>query len=132
MEGRKAMLMARDVTTPGYPTRSATSSWPSTLSLIGGALILIEGIIIAVSGPFLLLIGNDFGLGALVLGIVVLILGVLVIWMAYSLRTTPAQHVAYGAGIIIVSVIALVIAGGGFIIGSVLGIIGGAWAIMRG
>jgi hypothetical protein len=37
----------------------------------------------------------------------------------------------YGAVIIIVSVIALVLAAGGFIIGSILGIIGGAWAIMR-
>jgi hypothetical protein len=45
-------------TTPGYPTRIATSSWPSTLPLIGGALILLEEIIIAVAGPFLQVVGT--------------------------------------------------------------------------
>jgi uncharacterized membrane protein YvlD (DUF360 family) len=124
--------MAKDVTTvPGYPTRTTYSSWPYILSMIGGVLVLIEGIIIAAAGPLIMVIGGDFGLGTLVFGIFVVILGAIIIWLAYALRQRPAQHVAYGAGIIIVSVIALVFAGGGFVIGSLLGIIGGAWAIMR-
>jgi hypothetical protein len=124
--------MTRDVTTPLYPAGTTYSAWPYLLSLIGGVLILIEGIIIAVSGPFLTVYSVDLGLGTLVYGIIVVILGIVIIWMAYALRSNPASHVAYGAGIIIVSVIALVLAGGGFIIGSILGIIGGAWAIIRG
>lgn len=121
--------MTRDVTTR-YPARSEYTTWPYMLSLIGGVLILIEGIIVAVAGPFLATAG-DLGLGALIFGIVVVILGLIIIWAAYSLRANPVRHVAYGAVIVIVSVLALVIAGGGFVIGSVLGIIGGAWAIMR-
>jgi hypothetical protein len=118
-------------TVPGYPTRTTYSSWPYILSLVGGVLILIEGIIIALAGPLIMVLAGDFGLGTLLFGIVVIILGLVIMWMALALRSNPTRHVAYGAGIIIVSVLALVLAGGGFVIGSILGIIGGAWAIMR-
>ena len=121
--------MTRDVTT-NYPARTSYSSWPYMLSLIGGLLILIEGIIIAVAGPILVTAG-ELGLGALIFGVVVVVHGLIIIWAAFSLRANPVRHVLYGAIIVIVSVLALVLAGGGFIIGSVLGIIGGAWAIMR-
>lgn len=124
--------MAKDVaTTPTYPTRTTYSSWPYMLSMVGGALVLIEGLIIAASGPLIMVIGGNYGLGALAFGIFVVILGLIIIGLAYGLRQNQAQHVAYGAAIIIVSVIALVLAGGGFVLGSLLGIIGGAWAIMR-
>lgn len=122
--------MTRDVTT-NYPATTTYSTWPYVLSLIGGVLILIEGIIIAVAGPFFFATAGDLGLGALIFGIVVVIHGLIIIWAAYSLRANPVRHVAYGAVIVIVSVLALVLAGGGFVIGSILGIIGGAWAIMR-
>lgn len=121
--------MARDVTT--YPTRAGYAPWPFILSLIGGVLILIEGIFVAIAGPILATAG-DLGLGTLIFGIVILIFGLIVTWAAYSLRAEPARHVAYGAVIVVVSVLALVLAGGGFIIGSVLGIVGGIWAIMEG
>jgi hypothetical protein len=102
------------------------------LSLVGGLLILIEGIILAVAGPIIAVsMAGDLGLGTLIFGIVVIIHGLIIIWAAYSLRANPVRHVMYGAIIVIVSVLALVLAAGGFIIGSVLGIIGGAWAIMR-
>lgn len=123
--------MTRDVTTPAYPARTAYSAWPFWLSVIGGVLILIEGIIFAIAGPVLLAGTIDLGLGALIFGLVVIIHGVIIIGAAYALRTNPAQHVLYGAIIVIFSVLALVLAGGGFIIGSILGIIGGAWAIIR-
>jgi len=121
--------MTRDASTT-YPARAGYAPWPYVLSLIGGALILIEGIIVAVAGPILATAG-DLGFGALVFGIVVVILGLIIIWAAYSLRANPTRHVGYGAVIVIFSVLALVLAGGGFIIGSLLGIIGGAWAIIR-
>jgi hypothetical protein len=124
--------MTRDVTTtPEYPARTTYSSWPYMLSLIGGVLVLIEGIIIAAAGPLIMVIGGNLGLGTLAFGLFVVVLGLIIMWLAFGLRVRPASHVAYGAGIIIVSVVALVLAGGGFIIGSLLGIIGGAWAIMR-
>lgn len=121
--------MTRDVSTT-YPAQAAYAPWPYMLSLIGGILILLEGIIVAIAGPILATAG-DLGFGALVFGIVVIIHGLIIIWAAYSLRANPVRHVMYGAVIVIVSVLALVLAGGGFIIGSILGIIGGAWAIMR-
>jgi hypothetical protein len=99
--------------------------------MIGGVLILIEGIIIALAGPLIMVIGGDFGLGALIFGVVVIIHGLIIMWLAFGLRSNPVRHVAYGAGIIVVSVLALVLAGGGFVLGSILGIIGGAWAIMQ-
>jgi len=99
--------------------------------MIGGVLILVEGLIIALAGPLIMVIAGDFGLGALLFGIVVIVHGVIIMALALGLRSNPSAHVAYGAGIIVVSVLALVLAGGGFVIGSILGIIGGAWAIMR-
>jgi hypothetical protein len=101
------------------------------LSMIGGVLVLIEGIIIAVAGPLIMVIGGNLGLGTLVFGLFVVVLGLIIMWLAFGLRSNPVRHVAYGAGIIVVSVLALVLAGGGFVLGSILGIIGGAWAIMR-
>jgi hypothetical protein len=123
--------VTRDVaTTPAYPAGAAHSSWPFILAVIGGVLVLIEGIIIAVAGPLVMVTGGDLGLGVLIFGMAVIILGLVMLWLALGLRQNPARHVAFGAGLIIVSVIALVLAGGGFVIGSIMGIIGGAWAIM--
>lgn len=124
--------MAREATTPAYTTRTSYATWPFWLSLIGGVIILIEGILIAVAGPVLLMGVIDLGLGALIFGLVVIVHGIIIMWAAYSLRSNPVRHVMYGAIIVIFSVLALVLAGGGFVIGSILGIIGGAWAIMRG
>ncbi len=122
--------MTRDATTT-YPTRTTYPPWPYILSIIGGVLILLEGLIVAIAGPILTAAG-DLGFGALIFGFVILIHGVVIVWAAYNLRANPVRHVVYGAVIVIVSVLALVLAGGGFIIGSVLGIMGGAWAIMQG
>jgi len=123
--------LTRETTTTGYRTRTGYSSAPFWLSVIGGLIILIEGILIAVAGPVLLMGFIDLGLGALIFGLVVIVHGIIIMWAAYSLRSNPARHVMYGAIIVIFSVLALVLAGGGFVIGSILGIIGGAWAIMR-
>lgn len=121
--------VARDVTKT-YPTRAAYAPWPFMLSLIAGVLILLEGVLVVMVGPFLTTAG-DLGFGTLIFGIVIFVFGLIVIWAAYGLRADPGRQVAYGAVVAIVSVLALVLAGGGFIIGSLLGIIGGAWAIMQ-
>ena len=86
--------------------------------------IIIEGVVLAVVGPILLSGAADLGMGMLAFGIVVFILGAIIVWGAYSLRTIPIRHVIYGA-IIVISILALVIAGGGFVIGSIFGIVGG-------
>ncbi len=118
--------MSREVARPGYTAPTAYATWPYWLSLIGGILILIDGIVLAIAGPFLLAFGA--GAGAVVLGILGVIFGVIVIWAAYRLRSNMAAHVTYGAVIVVFSVLALILTGGGFVIGSILGIIGGIWA----
>ena len=58
-----------------------------------------------------------------------IILGVIVYSSAYALTRSPGQHVVIGASIIVFSLLALFL-GGGYIIGSVLGMIGGVIAIV--
>lgn len=102
---------------------SRLASMPFWLSMAGGLLVLIEGVMIIMAGPRL--ITSTMGLGALVA-----IIGAVIVWAAYGIRSVPSRRVTYGAIAVMFSVAALVLAAGGFVIGSILGIIGGSWAIM--
>ncbi len=106
--------------------RTGYSSWPLWLTLIGGILIIIQGIVLAVLGTAYVTLANVGGVGALVLGIIAIILGLILIGVAYRF---PAGHMVYGGLAVIISLIALFLTGGGFIIGSILGIVGGLWAM---
>jgi hypothetical protein len=118
--------MTKEMAQPGQ-TKTATSQWPVWLSLIAGLLILIDGIILVIAGPVLLVLGE--GAATLVLGLGGVVFGIIVLWAAYSLQNNAGSHVLYSAIIVLFSIIALVLTGGGFIIGSILGIIGGIWAL---
>ena len=104
-------------------------TWPYVISLLGGLLILIEGVIVAVVSPFIATAGA-LGTNALLFGAAVIVQGLIVMWAAYGLRMYPNHHVILGVVIVILSMVSMLLAGGGFIIGSVLGIIGGGWAMM--
>ncbi len=106
--------------------RTGYSRWPFWLTVIGGILIVIQAILLAVAGTAYVTLYNMGGLGAVVLGIVGIILGLILIWIAYRF---PAGHMVYGGLAVIISLIALFLTGGGFIIGAILGIIGGLWAM---
>ena len=90
------------------------------LSLIGGIFILIGGIFFT----FLLGGGSFFGL----FGVVGLVFGILVIVGAVMLYNQPSQHTTWGV-IVLVFSISSIVSLGGFLVGLILGTIGGALAI---
>jgi len=95
------------------------------LSLIGGIIILINGLLVAIGGAFIIWF---FGTGILwiVLG---LVFGFGTLVAALMLNSNPREHVTWGIMIIVFSVLSIVI-GGGFIIGMILGLIGGVLALV--
>ncbi len=104
------------------------------LSLIAGILILINGVAIGAVrsfiGPYIPGMGER-ALVKSILGTVMMvgiILGVIVIIAAVMLYRNPTQKTMWGIIILVLSIISLFI-GGGFIIGLILGIIGGALAL---
>jgi hypothetical protein len=74
--------------------------------------------------------GWNFGGVAYTMGVVGVIFGVIIIVAAIMLYTNPRQHELWGALIIVFSVISILSCMGGMGIGLILGIIGGALAIL--
>lgn len=107
------------------------------LSLIAGILILLNATAVATAATWFPEIfptipgssGNDPATLYSV-AFVGLICGAMVVLGAMMLRRKPAQKRAWGIMIIVFS-IPSVVTGGGFIIGFILGIIGGALAFSR-
>ncbi len=107
------------------------------LSLIAGILILLNAAAVAAvatwsPGLFPTLPGSSGNDTAVLYDVAVvgLICGVLVVLGAIMLRSRPEHKRAWGIMIIVLS-IPSVVTGGGFIIGFILGIIGGAMALSR-
>ena len=105
------------------------------LSLIAGILILSNSALVGVAAtwfPWVIptLPGSSANDTTLLYNLtaVVLIFGVLVLFGAIMLYSKPANKKAWGI-IVIVFSIPSVVTGGGFIIGFILGIIGGALAL---
>lgn len=115
------------------------------LSLIGGILILLGGA--AMSMFTLGIFGMMGGFGGMMggyagmmgsfgfpfgfmggLSLVGLVSGVFVIVGAVMLSSRPAEHQAWGTIVLIFSAISL-LGMGGFLVGAILGIIGGAFAL---
>jgi len=114
-------MLARE----GYPK---IAFW---LSVAGAALILIEGImfIFLISIWATIEYGGWTGLAEVALGIIMVITAILIGSAAAALVIRPQDHVAAGSTIALISFLALFL-GGGYIIGSVLGMIGGVMAIV--
>ncbi|WP_019178268.1 DUF6114 domain-containing protein [Methanomassiliicoccus luminyensis] len=121
--------MDRDLDGAGYAAGVKRVTWPYVISILGGLLILIEGVVVAVVSPF---IATEGGIGpdALLFGVAVIVQGLIIIWAGWGLRRFPNRHVVLGVVIVVLSMVSMLLAGGGFIIGSVLGIVGGGWAMM--
>ena len=106
-----------------------------TLSLIAGILIICNAVLLGVVAKWFIGImpilpgstGND-PMFLIELATVGLIFGILVLLGALMLHIKPANKKAWGIMIIVFS-IPSVIMGGGFIIGFILGIIGGKLAL---
>ncbi len=119
------------------------------LSLIGGVLMIVNSVLSVIlltsygvnfgflggmmggmMGGFAGMMGGfgfPFGLmaGFMLVGIVA---GIIVIVGAFMLNSRPSEHFAWGVVILIFSIISF-LSMGGFVIGAILGIVGGALAI---
>ncbi len=93
---------------------------------IGGLLMVLQGLIGIFFGSIYygITIGVGVGISIFFIGIILIVFGVLVYSLAHWMVRDPGSHVAYAAGVIVVSLIALLF-GGGYVLGSVLGIVGG-------
>lgn len=105
------------------------------LSLVGGLLILLGGVVSVfwLSWMWSGMMGHmmmgwpGMGLGFPLIG---LVSGLMVLIGAFMLSSRPRERAAWGTLIIVFSVTGL-LGGGGLLIGSILGIIGGALALTQ-
>ena len=113
------------------------------ISLIGSIIIILSGLIILAGGRELFLYGAlgsyyypwllggfpwTTGFTAFEIGTTGIVCGALILLGALMLKIKPASHVTWGVAILVGSAISP-LEGGGFIIGAILGIIGGILAI---
>jgi hypothetical protein len=109
--------------------RSAHPTGPFLLSLFGGVLILSNGIVLwfawATALPTTLApYGNPLESLALLEGL----LGIMVILLATGLFLDPRHPFGFGVTIIALSLLSI-FGGGGFLLGLVLGVLGGIWSL---
>ncbi len=100
------------------------------LSIIGGILILILGIIILAVGAAFMAFMVPVWLSSVVSGIGIwgVICGLVVLVSSYLTYVKPAPYTMWGILILVFSILSF-IEGGGFIVGAILGIIGGIWIL---
>jgi hypothetical protein len=106
-----------------------------TLSMVAGLLIVCNAIAVGVAGAYFPWIfptlpgsDNNATVPFTTISVIALICGAVVLLAAIMLRIKPENKKAWGA-IVLVFSIPSVITGGGFIIGFILGIIGGKLAL---
>lgn len=92
------------------------------LSLMAGIFILLNGLYLVVIGAIFAFVFLAIGFAIAIIG---LIFGILVLLGAIMMYSKPRQTKAWSAIVLVFSIISIVI-GGGFIIGFILGIVGGA------
>lgn len=111
---------------------------PFVLSLVAGVFILLGAFMpLVFMGNFGRMDGmmegsgmtGMMGTGSIVMRIVGLAFGGVVLYSAIMLNSRPAWHVTWGSLILVFSVLSVFGAMGGFGIGLILGVIGGALAI---
>jgi Family of unknown function (DUF6114) len=96
----------------------------TVLTFLGGLFVILGGIVVAVLGTVLAVLGHFSGL--FYIG---LLDGLLLIVVAILMAAAPRGHVAWGVLAVVLSVVSLVVALGGFVIGFLLSLIGGILAI---
>jgi hypothetical protein len=142
-------------------TEQATPTIAFALSLVAGILILVSGIAILVLGTAFMsgMMGGYypgmtgeyhggmmdgyespmdgyhyqtgyFPLVAAGIGIWGIVCGIVILAGSYMLYSRPASHVAWGVIILVFSLLSI-FEGGGFVIGMILGVIGGILAIVQ-
>lgn len=100
-------------------------------------LSLVAGLLVFIGGAFLMIVGSAassvglYAAGGLLggLGFLGVLFGVILIVLAVQLYRNPELHTPYGIGILLLSLVSI-FTGGGFILGLILGVIGGILAIL--
>lgn len=125
---RKTILILGSGSEVEAVTEKPTAAF--VLSLIGGIIILINGVLFAVAAAIVGSLAAFFmpAFGALALAIAVpgLIFGIIIIIGAALMHTTDPSKVKTGSILVLIFSILSIIIGGGFIIGLILGVVGGA------
>ena len=105
------------------------------LSLVGGILILLRGIVRIVVGDVITFVGSDevrhrflAGLALNVIGGIAVVFGILIIVGAYLIY--GRMEAAGGAIVLIISLLSIFV-GSGWLIGLILGVIGGVLALLK-
>lgn len=99
------------------------------VSFIAGLLILLDGAIVWSAGSAVASVspvGGEFVAG---LGALGFFLGFLILMLAISAHRRPEHHTVLGVLIVVFSLVSL-LSGGGFILGLILGFVGGIWLIL--
>jgi hypothetical protein len=136
------MLFLQQPNTQPQPTpQQPVSAKPSrasigfVLSLIGGILILLRGLVRITVGDIITFRGSDeiqhrflAGLALNIVGGVALVLGIVIIVGAYLIYS--GMQVAGGTLVIIFSVLSIIV-GSGWLVGLILGVIGGILALLK-
>jgi hypothetical protein len=105
------------------------------LSLVGGVLVLLEGLIRIIRGEALAVFGTDrlwhrlLGLAIRVDGVIGVVLAVIIIVGVILIYNSKTRMT--GGIIVIVFALLSIIAGGGWLIGLILGVIGGILALLK-
>jgi hypothetical protein len=98
------------------------------VSLLAGIFILINGILIMIASAFIFVIPIA-GVFVALFGIGELIFGLIVMFGAIMMNSDDPSKVRTGGIIVLIFSIISIIAGGGFLIGLILGLIGGILAL---
>jgi hypothetical protein len=98
------------------------------VSLLAGIFILINGILIMIASAFIFVIPIA-GVFVALFGIGELIFGLIVMFGAIMINSDDPSKVRTGGIIVLIFSIISIIAGGGFLIGLILGLIGGILAL---
>lgn len=113
------------MSTPSYGPKYPSTA--SILSLIGGVLIALEGILDALRSSVGRIVPRLAGIG-IVFGILGLVFGLVILYGAFRLRSDPTMSQTWGILIVVLAVVSI-LAGGGFLLGLILALIGGILAI---
>lgn len=105
------------------------------LSLVGGILILLRGIVRIVAGDIITFVGSDevrhrflAGLTLNIIGGIAVLFGIVIIFGAYLIYS---RMDATGGTIVLIFSLVSILAGSGWLVGLILGVIGGILAILK-
>lgn len=105
------------------------------LSIVSSALILLQGVLRAVRGQWALFLGigefrrHSLGhISLVILGIVTIVVGVVILLGAILISKGRAKE---GAITVVAFSVLSIFTGGGFLIGLILGVIGGALVLSK-